>query len=135
MESGVHEGKREVDRLQADAALLQGRLERAELEKIELVRVLERKQTEMDSLTGQVESLIRKQAQSRQELTGRDLELEETRRSLTAARVELTVVQQSADQARKQAEWNAAELDKTLQEFKEHRKQKVLTIGRPFIEL
>lgn len=44
--------RRELEKAKAQEALIQGRLDRSEVEKGDLVRVLERKQTELDSLNG-----------------------------------------------------------------------------------
>ena len=126
--STANEGRRELERIQADLSMTQGRLDRSEVEKMELVRLLERKQVEMDSLNDQLESLIRKQSQLRQEGNGKDLALEELRRTLTSIQVELGVTRQESEQTRKQLEWTQAELEKTINEFKDYRRQKVLLL-------
>lgn len=123
--SSASEGRRELERVQADLSMTQGRLDRSEVEKMELVRLLERKQIEMDALNDQLESLIKKQSQLRQDGNSKDLALEESRRMLTSIQVELGVTRQESEQTRKQLEWTQAELEKTIAEFKDYRKQKV----------
>lgn len=46
--------RRETERLEAELALSKGRLERAEMERGDLARVLERKQGEIDALNGNI---------------------------------------------------------------------------------
>ncbi len=117
--------RQEVETARADVTLAQGRFERTELEKMELVRVLERKQTEMDSLNDQLEGLIKRQAQARQDLHSKDEKLEEVRRQLASAQVDIVSAQQQCESANKQVEWTRSELERTDSDFKEYRKQKV----------
>lgn len=104
-------------------------MERSEVEKLELTRVLERKQTEMDSLNDQLESLVKKQSQNRQDLLQREAAIEDLRRQLSGAQLEANSSSQQSETIRKQAEWTSAELERTIAELRDYRKQKVHTIS------
>lgn len=123
--SVLKEARREIESLQADLAMARGRLDRCEVEKLELVRVLELKQGEMDGLNEQLEGLIKKQAASRQELLAKESGLEEARRQLSAAQLQATTATQQSEAARKQAEWASAELERAIGELRDYRKLKV----------
>jgi multidrug resistance efflux pump len=108
--------------------MARSRLDRCEVEKLELVRVLEMKQGEMTSLNEQLESLIKRQAVSRQELLSKESALEESRRQLSAAQLQATTASQQSEASRKQAEWASAELERAITELRDYRKLKVSTI-------
>lgn len=134
-ESGsLTELRRQLESCQADLGLMQGKMERSEVEKLELTRVLERKQTEMDSLNDQLESLIKKQSQNRQDLLQREAAIEDLRRQLSGAQLEANSSVQQGETARKQAEWASAELERAIAELRDYRKQKVINMSR-FSEL
>lgn len=116
----------DLEKVQAELSMAQGRLERSEVEKLELVRLLERKQVEMDGINDQLEGLIKKQSQLRQDSHNKDVALEEVRRSLTTAQVDLGVIRQESEQAKKQLEWTRVEFERTGNEFKDYRKHKVI---------
>lgn len=80
----------------------------------------------MDSLNGQLEALLKRQAQYRQEGLAKDSANEELRRQLAEAQIEASKAGQQLESLQKQSEWTSFELERTIAELGGYRKQKVL---------
>lgn len=97
--------------------------DRLEMER-NMQRMLERRQIEIDGLTAQVESASGKMRELRELLLRREDELGEAQSRMASAMRQAEMAQEEAEKYRKQAIWNAEELEKSTQDFAAYRKQK-----------
>ncbi|PJF19951.1 hypothetical protein PSACC_00233 [Paramicrosporidium saccamoebae] len=125
----------DLEKSQSQIEMLRARCERLEAEKADMLRLVDRRQLDIDSLNQQIEDVTSRMRTVREEALKHDSEVSEMRSKATAAQRQLELVKEESDKHRQQAEWNSQELDQHIQEFSNYRKQKSAELASLQVQL
>ena len=116
--------KASLEALSNENELVKSRFDRLEAEKVELGRIINRKQIELDELSKQVESLSDRSKELREEALKSETALIEANGRISSLNLQLSLSQQQVDRLRQQSEWSAGELETALAELASLRRQR-----------
>lgn len=114
----------ERDQLLQQCDVSKAKYERLESEKVDLLRNLERRQVEVDQLNGQLESSNDRIKELRNEVIKKDSMLANVHSKFSTCQLQLELTKEETTRQHQLVEWNAKELEQTLVEFGEFRRQK-----------
>lgn len=115
----------ELERMRGELEVGTARSERLEREKEDLLRLVDRRQLEIDALNEQAAKLSAMLRESREALLKREGELSEALSRATNSSRQAELYQEEAERYKKQADWSVQELEDTLADFSNHRKQRM----------
>ncbi len=123
-ESQKHSWQAEADSFNQQITLLKIDSERLKTSHEEQLRALERKQSEVDSLTLQNEQLMQKLHSGRESTLKHDSSVIELQGKLSTANIQLSSAQKEVEKLNQQLKWTSSELDNVIAEFNNYRKAK-----------